>query len=105
MIDIVRDYAAITVGTAQASTTRAVGAGQAAARRVASLGAVDPAVLRSRLAGLVPAAARAGEVGPLGLDIDQLIRRLGLVQTSELTAVRHQLLRLERRLGEVRGER
>ena len=34
-----------------------------------------------------------------------MISRLGLVKASELNAVRHQLLRLERRLGEVRGER
>jgi hypothetical protein len=34
-----------------------------------------------------------------------MINRLGLVKKSELQAVRLQLHRLERRLGEVRGER
>lgn len=107
MIDIVRDYASIGIGTAQATTARTVGTGRAGVARIGSLAQVDRAALGSALAGLVPAAAigRARETGALGIDVDQVISRLGLVKTSELNAVRHQLQRIERRLGEVRGER
>ena len=107
MIDIVRDYAAIGVGTAQAGTSRAVGGVRAGAGRLGSLTHLELDSVTNLLAGIPPVAAlgRAREAGPRGLDVDQVISRLGLVKSSELNAVRHQLLRLERRLGEVRGER
>ena len=107
MIDIVRDYAAIGVGTAQASTSRAVGDVRAGAARLGTLAHPDLESLTGLVAGIPPLTAlgRAREAGQIGLDVDQVISRLGLVKASELNAVRHQLLRLERRLGEVRGER
>ena len=108
MIDIVRDYAAIGVGSVQAASARAVGAGRAGAERVGALG-VDARALGSRPEALTPGAAlsRSREIlGSLvGGDVDSLIGRLGLVKRSELNAVRQQMHRLERRLGEVRGER
>jgi polyhydroxyalkanoate synthesis regulator phasin len=48
---------------------------------------------------------REAVTGLLGGDVDSLIGRLGLVKKSELHAVRQQIHRLERRVGEVRGER
>ncbi len=109
MIDMVRDYAAISVGTAQATTTRAVGVGRAGVDRLTSVGRSDTAALRGPMGSLSPRAAvdrgREAVSGVLGGDVDGVIGRLGLAKKSELHAVRQQIHRLERRLGEVRGER
>ena len=107
MIDIVRDYAAIGVGTAQASTSRAMGGVRASASRVGSLANLELESVANLVAAIPPVAAlgRAREAAPHGLELDQVISRLGLVKASELNAVRHRLQRLERRLGDVRGER
>lgn len=109
MIDIVRDYAAIGVGTVQATTTRAVGVGRAGVDRLTGLGHVDTRLVPPSRESLSPRAAvtrgRDAVTGLLGGDVDSLIGRLGLVKKSELHAVRQQIHRLERRVGEVRGER
>jgi hypothetical protein len=108
VIDIVRDYAAIGVGTVQATTTRAVNVGRAGVDGIVGLGHID-AGLRPTREALSPrsAIARGREAvsGVFGGDVDSLIGRLGLAKKSELHAVRQQIHRLERRLGEVRGER
>lgn len=108
MIDIVRDYAAIGVGTVQATTTRAVNVGRAGVDGLIGLGHME-AGLRPAREVLSPRVAvtrgRDAVSGVLGGDVDSLIGRLGLAKKSELHAVRQQIHRLERRLGEVRGER
>lgn len=108
MIDIVRDYAAIGVGTVQATTTRAVSVGRAGVDGIIGIGHVDTG-LRPTRESLSPRSAmnrgRDALSGVLSGDVDTLIGRLGLAKKSELHAVRQQIHRLERRLGEVRGER
>lgn len=109
VIDMVRDYAAIGVGTAQATTTRAVVVGRAGVDRLTSLGRSDTVALPAPVGSLSPREAvgrgREAVSGILSGDVDSLIGRLGLAKKSELHAVRQQIHRLERRLGEVRGER
>jgi polyhydroxyalkanoate synthesis regulator phasin len=109
VIDIVRDYAAIGMGTAQAATTRVAGVGRDAVGAVIGLAQVDPAALPLANVSVDPRGVashgREAVRGLLAGDVDGVINRLGLVKKSELHAVRAQLHRLERRLGDVRGER
>lgn len=108
MIDIVRDYSAIGMGTAQAATARVLGVGRGAVEGITSLAQVELPALRGPLSEAPRAAAGHGRDvlrGVVAGDVDGVINRLGLVKKSELQAVRLQLHRLERRLGEVRGER
>jgi hypothetical protein len=107
VIDIVRDYLAIGMGSAQAVTAEVAGAGRAGVSRLsalvdlpepsASLVAADPRVVLGR--------GRDALVGLRTTDLDALASRLGLAKKSEVHAVRQQLHRLERRLSEVRRER
>lgn len=103
MIDIVRDYTAIGVGTVQAATARLAGLGRDTATLVtggpeatASMRLLDP---RTQL-------TLAGDVGRqlLAGDVEAVISRIGLVKKSELHAVRVQLQRLERRVADGRAE-
>jgi hypothetical protein len=108
VIDIVKDYTAIGMGTAQAATARVVAVGRGAADGVASIVRVDPHAVGAPLAQVPRAVAGHGRDVARGLlsgDVDGVINRLGLAKKSELHAVRLQLHRLERRLGDVRGER
>jgi polyhydroxyalkanoate synthesis regulator phasin len=109
VIDIVRDYAAIGMGTAQAATTRVAGVGREAIGAVVGLAQVDTASLPMPNvqvdARAVASHGRDAVRGLLAGDVDGVINRLGLAKKSELNAVRVQLHRLERRLGDVRGER
>lgn len=106
MIDIVRDYASIGMGTTQAATSRVVGAGRSGVERIAGLAGHGPAGWAEQV-GPREALERGREVvgSVLHADLDGLVARLGLVKKSELNAVRMHVQRLERRLGEVRGER
>lgn len=107
MIDIVRDYASIGVGTAQAVTTSAARAGRGAVGRV--VGVADAGGVPGTSGGVSPREAldrsRGVMGGLLNPDVDAVITRLGLAKRSELNAVRQQMARLERRLGDVRGDR
>ena len=103
MIDIVRDYTAIGVGTLQAFTSRIAEVGRGTMTFVAgvpesgsSMRLLDP---RTQL-------ALASDVGRQLLvgDVEAVISRIGLVKRSELHAVRAQLQRLERRVADGRGE-
>jgi hypothetical protein len=108
VIDIVRDYSAIGMGTAQAATGRVLGVGRAAVAGVSGLARVELPSLGGPLASAPRTAAEHGRDavrGVVGADVDGMINRLGLAKKSELQAVRLQLHRLERRLGDVRGER
>lgn len=107
MIDIVRDYLAIGLGSAQAVTAEVAGAGQAGARRISAL--VDLPEPSVTLAAADPRVVLGwgwdAIVGLRATDLDTLAGRLGLAKKSEVNAVRQQLQRLERRLSEVRRER
>ena len=102
MIDIVRDYTAIGVGTLQATTARIAGVGRGTAGMVT--GATDPVSLR-----LLDPRVQLGIAGDvsrqlLAGDLEAVISRIGLVKKSELHAVLIQLHRLERRVADVRGD-
>jgi hypothetical protein len=109
VIDIVKDYVAIGTGSAQATTSRIIGVGRASVDRVASVVDRDWRALGSHLDALSPGAlvdhGRDLAKGVLKGDVDDVVGRLGLVKRSELNSVREHVHRLERRLGEVRGER
>lgn len=107
MIDIVRDYASIGVGAAQAATTSVLRTGRSAVGRVTSV--VEPSAWSGPEGGAsareVLDRGRGAVGGLLRTDLDGVVTRLGLAKRSEVNAVRQQLQRIERRLGDVRGER
>ena len=108
MIDIIRDYTAIGVGSAQATTARFVGAAHDGALWAATWG--RPETLSEGPGGdvsLVGAVARAP--GALMAHIQdqcgRVVERLGLVSEAEVRALRAQVQRLERHLSDLRGDR
>ena len=107
MIDIVRDYVSIGMGSAQAVTSEVAGVGRAGASHVAAhLGAAGRTLGGAREEGQgVLARGRELLDEVRQVDLDALASRLGLAKKSEVHAVRQQIQRLERRLGEVRRER
>ena len=107
MIDIVRDYVSIGMGGAQAVTAEVAGFGRAGANQVAAhLGAAGGMLGGVRTEGeSVLAVGRGLLDGVRRADLDAVASRLGLAKKSEVHAVRQQIQRLERRLGEVRRER
>lgn len=107
MIDMVRDYTAISLGTAQAASARVAAAGRDAIGVVTGLRSVDlsppqPPVFDPRTQLAV---GREVARGVLSGDLDAVISRIGLAKKSELNAVLAQLQRLERRLGDGRTDR
>jgi polyhydroxyalkanoate synthesis regulator phasin len=103
VIDIVRDYTAIGVGTVQAASARIAELGRDTATLVTngpgasgSLRLFDP---RTHL-------TLARDVGRqiVAGDVEAVISRIGLAKKSELHAVRVQLQRLERRVADGRAE-
>jgi hypothetical protein len=107
VIDIVRDYLALGMGSAQAVTEEVAGAGRAGATRVASALNLGPLPSLREGADLGDALERGRALlsSPGSVDLDAVASRLGLAKKSELNAVRQQIQRLERRLGEARRER
>jgi len=111
VIDMVRDYAAIGMGAAQATTTRVADVGRTGAQVVAALVRPEPATRSAT--GRVPAAGlgeqlsrkRDAVAALLRGDVGRFTNELGLVHESEVRALRQQVSRLERRLGDLRGER
>lgn len=108
MIDIVRDYAAIGLGSAQAATANVVGAAQSGARWVTAWGRPEPAADHSdahaTLLGAVTRTPQALSTHIQG-EIERVVERLGLVSEAEVRALRHQVQRLERHIGDLRGDR
>ena len=104
MLDIIRDYTAIGVGTLQATTGRIAGVGRGTAHLVA--GAPEPSASLRVLDPRVQLGV-ARDVGRqlLAGDVEGVISRIGLAKKSELQAVRLQLQRLERRVADGRGDR
>lgn len=109
MIDIARDYAAIAMGTSQATTARV-----ASTAHSAILGAawtIRPTVAAedrpSGGLGVGRAVARvrglAGDV--LHAQADRVAGLLGLVSESEVTVLQQRIHRLERRIADLRSDR
>jgi hypothetical protein len=107
VIDIVRDYLAIGMGSAQAVTTEVAGAGRAGVTRLSAIVELPDPGLSLAVADprTVLGWGRAAVGGLRSTDLDALASRLGLAKKSEVHAVRQQLHRLERRLSDVRRER
>jgi polyhydroxyalkanoate synthesis regulator phasin len=108
MIDIVRDYTAIGVGSAQATTNRVLGSAHAGAQWLSAWGHPEQAgghpEPRPSLIGSVARAPRSLAAHVQG-DIDCVVERLGLVSEAEVRALRHQVQRLERHINDLRGDR
>ena len=108
MIDIVRDYTAIGMGSAQATTNRVVGAAHSSAQWVTTWGQPeqvgDQAEPHASLIGSVARAPKA-LVAHAQAEIDRVVERLGLVSEAEVRALRQQVQRLERHIADLRGER
>jgi len=108
VIDIVRDYAAIGLGSAQATTANVVGAAQSGALWVATWGHPEPSGdhpdSRPTIVGSVARAPRALS-DHVHAELDRVVQRLGLVSEAEVRALRQQVQRLERHIGDLRGDR
>ncbi len=107
VIDIIRDYTAIGLGTAQATTDRVVGAGRDGLSRVSGWGLADddaPEASGAELLGTitrVPTLMVNRAHGELG----RAVEWLGLASNAEVRALRQHVAGLERRVGDLRGER
>jgi polyhydroxyalkanoate synthesis regulator phasin len=109
VIDIVRDYTAIGIGSTQATTSRVVGAAHAGAEWVITGGhpversrddqEPHPSLIESVVR--VPGALFAH----VQRQIDGVVERLGLVSEAEVRALRQQVQRLERHISDLRGDR
>jgi hypothetical protein len=75
MTDIITDYAAIAVGTAQAATTTMLGVARAGVDRAAALGLPSPEGVRSHLAQTLRR-GRAAAADLVRLDPVGAVRRL-----------------------------
>ena len=108
MIDIIRDYTAIGMGSAQATTTKVMGAAQVGVLWVTTWGHPESAREHPEaeidLLGAVVRAPRALATHVQG-ECDRMVERLGLVSESEVRALRTQVQRLERHIGDLRGDR
>ncbi len=108
MIDIVRDYTAICLGSAQATTAKVVGGAQTGVHWVTTWGRPesvgDPAESPATHIAAVARAPRAISAHVQG-EVDRMVGRLGLVSEAEVRALRQQVQRLERRIGDLRGDR
>ena len=108
MIDIVRDYTAIGVGSAQATTARVVGAAHFGALWVATGGQPHaPDKDPDAEVGLLGALLRApgALAGHIQQRFQQVVDRLGLVSEAEVRSLRAQVQRLERHISDLRGDR
>jgi hypothetical protein len=108
VIDIVRDYTAIGMGSAQATTNRVLGAAHSSAQWMRTWGhpemAAEPAGSNVSLIGSAVRAPRA-LAGHARAEIDCVVQRLGLVSEAEVRALRQQVQRLERHISDLRGDR
>jgi polyhydroxyalkanoate synthesis regulator phasin len=108
VIDIVRDYTAIGIGSTQATANRVVGAAHASAQWVTTWGepgqATDHPEPQRGLVGTVVQAPGA-LIAHVQRQIDSMVERLGLVSEAEVRALRQQVQRLERHISDLRGDR
>lgn len=106
MIDIVRDYTSIGIGSAQATTNRVLGVAHSSAQWVITWGHPERAGDSSD-ASLIGSVIRAPWVilAHVQAEIDRAVERVGLVSEAEVRALRHQVQRLERHIADLRGDR
>jgi polyhydroxyalkanoate synthesis regulator phasin len=108
VIDIVRDYTAIGIGSTQATANRVVGAAHTGAHLVTTWGhpeqASDHTGTRPTLIGSVVGVPGA-LIAHVQRQIDGVVERLGLVSEAEVRALRQQVQRLERHISDLRGDR
>jgi polyhydroxyalkanoate synthesis regulator phasin len=108
VIDIVRDYTAIGIGSTQATANRVVGAAHASADWASTWGHPERAGEHPEpRPGVVGCVVRAPGVlvAHAQHQIDGMVERLGLVSEAELRALRQQVQRLERHISDLRGDR
>jgi len=108
VIDIVRDYTAIGIGSTQATANRVVGAAHASAQWVTTWGNPEQANDHPEpQRGLVGSVVRApgALIAHVQRQIDGMVERLGLVSEAEVRALRQQVQRLERHISDLRGDR
>jgi polyhydroxyalkanoate synthesis regulator phasin len=108
MIDIIRDYTAIGMGSAQATTSRVLGAAHSGALWVTTWGHPEEATDHPQPApSLIGSVARApgALVAHVQGEIGCVVERLGLVSEAEVRALRQQVQRLERHITDLRGDR
>ena len=103
MIDIIRDYAAIGMGTAQATSNRIVGVsragvGHALAWSSSTLAEVQQDPIGTVTQGPTALAARVHS------ELDRAVGRVGYVSGEEVRALRLQVQKMERRIAEMRGD-
>ena len=103
MIDIIRDYTAIGMGTAQATTNRIVGLGRAGAAQAVSWGVGTLADVQQDPVGTVTQAPGALAARVHG-ELDRVVGRVGYVSGEEVRALRLQVQKMERRIAELRGD-
>jgi polyhydroxyalkanoate synthesis regulator phasin len=108
VIDIVRDYTAIGLGSAQATTNRALGVVHTSTHWVRTWGRPEQAGDPPE-ANWGPFASIAGApwslAGHVQGEMDRLVERFDLVSKAEVRALRQQVQRLERHIGDLRGDR
>jgi hypothetical protein len=108
VIDIVRDYTAICRGTTRATTNRVLGAASSSVLWASTGGNPERLGIHpEEEVGLVAAVAQAPRnlVTHVHGEVDRLVERLGLVSEAEIRSLRQQVQRLERHIGDIRGDR
>lgn len=103
MIDIVRDYASIGLGAAQATGNRVVRVGRSGADQMldwssATLTQAQEDPLGTAVNG--PSALAS----LLHAELHRAVGRVGYVSGEEVRALRAQVQRMERRIGDLRGD-
>ena len=108
VIDIIRDYTAIGLGTAQATTDRVVGAGRDGLSRVSGWGqSPDDDGSEASTGELLGTITRVPTlvVGRAHGELGRAVDLLGLASNAEVRALRAHVQGLERRVSDLRGER
>jgi polyhydroxyalkanoate synthesis regulator phasin len=103
VIDIVKDYTAIGLGSVQATATRFAGLGRDGVELVSGDAGSSLRTLLDPRSRIACARDTVGSV--LAGDVETVISKVGLAKRSELNAVRAQLQRIERILADTRGDR
>lgn len=105
MIDIARDYLAITVGAAQLGAARAYAVGRSTLGHVVAIPSQALRRSQDRAFDLRGPTVRSRDLiaALLQAEIERMVSMIGLVPESELVVVRQQVERLERQLAEARS--